>query len=748
MFNKKKSAFNLPKELTSMWRLALFIFFWQMSLSANAASGTLNGIIFDSRSGEPIQNALIVILNTNLYATSGINGTFRIDNVPFGNIQIKVTHLAYQENLINLSFSEEEKSLRILLIPKLIELSQVVVTDRYSISKFDEINELSGVLQGKELQRELGFTLASTLKNETGLAIRSMGPAPARPVIRGLGGDRVLISEDGRKTTDLSATSPDHAVTIDPFFVERIEVIRGPKTLLKTPTTIGGVVNVVRSEIPDEIHEAIHGSAGFFGESVNLGYLGAFTTDIPVEPFSARLELSRREAGDINTPEGKLENSYARNFNRSAGLSYIGSHGHLGVSFRRFDLDYGIPGGFVGAHPNGVDITLYREQINAAGKYDIGSSVFDNIEASLSNVTYRHKEFESSGRIGAEFKIINVMGYANINHKKIGMFNSGIAGISFESRDFNIGGFVFTPRSKSLNLSAYIFESFSNDKFGFEVGARYNFDRITPEKEDPSASIGYIRQRIYSTYSLSFSILYEFSDILVIGGNINKSSRVPTIEELYSEGPHLAAYSYETGNPNLNAESGIGTELFLFHQFNGIFFNLIFFNNYIFNYIIPRNTGKINYATFLPTYATTGVDAQLYGIELTSELKLTDRITLSLNSSYTRGKIQGAGESLPQIPPFKANSEVKYSTTRFVTGIGMESALRQNKVDFFEEPTAGYITLNSFFQYFLVTTGVVHNFSVNIDNMMNTIYRNHLSRVKSILPEAGRSFRLTYRMFF
>ncbi len=748
MFNKVYFAANVLKGLISNWRLVLFILLLQSTLFTQTFTGKINGIILDSRSGESIPNAAIVILNTELFATSKADGTFRIEDVQQGNIQIRVTHIAYQENLINLNFIEEEKTLRILLVPKLIELSQVVVTDRYSVSKFDEINELSGVLRGKELQRELGFTLASTLKNETGLAIRSMGPAPARPVIRGLGGDRVLISEDGRKTIDLSATSPDHAVSIDPFFVERIEVIRGPKTLLKTPTTIGGVVNVVRSEIPDEVHEAIHGSAGFFGESANLGYLGAFTTDIPVEPFTARLELSRREAGDIKTPEGKLENSYARNFNRSAGLSYVGTAGHLGISYRKFDLDYEIPGGFVGAHPNGVDITLYREQVNAAGRYNLSSSVFDNIEMSLSNVIYRHKEFESSGRIGAEFKIINVMGYANLNHKEIGMFNSGTAGISFESRDFNIGGFVFTPRSKSLNVSAYIFESFSNDKFGFEFGARYNFDKITPEQEDPSASIGYIRERIYNTYSLSFSILYEFSDILVIGGNINKSSRVPTIEELYSEGPHLAAYSYEIGNPELNAESGIGTELFFFHQLNGIFFNLIFFNNYIFDYIIPRNTGEINYATFLPIYATSGVDAQLYGIELTSGLKLTERITLSLNSSYTRGLIRGVGESLPQIPPFKANTEIKYSTARFVTGIGVEGASRQNKVDLFEEPTAGYITLNTFFQYFLVTSEIVHNFSVNIDNMLNTIYRNHLSRVKSILPEAGRSFRLTYRMFF
>ena len=192
------------------------------------------------------------------------------------------------------------------LIPKNIELDPVIVSDYKSYSKFDDLNELSNVLKGKNLERQLSLTLASTLKNEAGLAIRSMGPAPSRPVIRGLGSSRVLISEDGIKTTDLSATSPDHAVTIDPFTVSRIEVLRGPKILTQTPTSIGGIVNVVRDEIPTAIHDNITGQFGFFGETVNKGYLGSAMVEIPIQKIALKAEISHRNTNDLEYTSWKV----------------------------------------------------------------------------------------------------------------------------------------------------------------------------------------------------------------------------------------------------------------------------------------------------------------------------------------------------------------------------------------------------------------------------------------------------------
>jgi iron complex outermembrane recepter protein len=711
--------------------------------------GNITGVVRDSESSETIPNAVIHVINTDSYLTSKADGTFSISGLEEGVYQLKVTHIAYQENLIEIEVSENSnKNIRIFLIPKSIEIKPVIIRDRMYRSKFDELSEDSHVLKGRELQRELGFNLAATLRNETGLAIRSMGPAPARPVIRGLGGNRVLISEDGIEATDLSSTSPDHAVTIEPFSVTRIEVLRGPRVLLYTPVTTGGVVNVIREEIPEQVHHEIHGTAGIFGETVNSGYLGSLVAEIPFSPFAGRFEISKRNASDLNTPVGTLNNSSAQNFNYSAGGSFVSDFGYAGVSVRRFELDYGVPGGFVGAHPNGVNIEMFRDQINFKSRFNLNSKLLENIEAQFSRVLYRHKEFESSGRIGSEFRIVNLLGSVHLNHSENGLLNNGTLGASFESRDFTIGGFVFTPPTKSLKISAFIFENFNIKDFSFEFGGRYNFDKITPQYEKPNSNIGYIRERIFNTYSISFSALYSFSERIFFGSNVSKSSRVPTIEELFSEGPHLAAYSYETGNPNLSSESAFGTEFFIYHKFDKYFFNLSLFRNVITGYIIPRNSGEINFATFLPIYSTTGVDALLYGIEAQSEWNIISGFSLAASLSYTRGKFQEDNGSLPQIPPLKGNVELKYSLEDFMIGISSELAASQKLIDVFEEPTAGYTIFNSFIQYSILTGIFVHNISLSADNIFNKEYRNHLSRVKSILPEAGRNFRLTYRVYF
>lgn len=741
----KTYLFNgLPLHIT---RLVFFVLFFVQSVYSAGGKTDLTGFVMDVETSKPVENAVIQILQTEFYATSREDGSFHFSAVSERKIHLKITHLSYQEKLVLIDLeSDKNQNLVIYLLPRTINLSPVIVTGEIKPTLFDEMSEVSNVLKGKELQRDLGLTLAATLRNETGLAIRSMGPAPARPVIRGLGQNRVLITEDGISTSDLSATSPDHAVTLEPFTVERIEVIRGPKVLLYTPTTLGGVVNTVRREIPDEIHNQIHTSAGGYVESANKGYLGAVTTEIPFNPFAIKMELTKRNTSNLTTPVGELNNSYSDNLNYSIGTSLVKNWGYTGISFRNFELDYGVPGGFVGAHPNGVDIEIFRRQLNLKSQIITDNDFIKSLETNYSYSLYRHKEFEDNGRIGSEFKIQTHLASMNLNHNSIRFITSGTVGVSFEFREYEVGGFVFNPPSNSFNMSFFLFETFSFNRFHFEFGSRYNFDKINPLTEEPDAKIGNIRDRKFNTYSLSASTLYELSDIVFVGINLSKSSRVPTIEELFSEGPHLAAYSYEIGNPDLNAETGFGSEFFIYHKFENLFFNMNIFYNRLNNYILPRNTGEINFATFLPVYATTGAEAEFYGIENQLEWSLNSYFTITNSFSFTRGILRN-GESLPQIPPAKGKIEIRYNSNNIIVGLGTEWAAKQDKVDKFEEPTAGYMILNNFYQYNFQSGELIHSVALSIDNILNKEYRNHLSRVKSILPEAGRNFRLSYRIF-
>ena len=730
--------------------MSLFLVLYsQVVISQTTPVGTLEGIVLDGSNDMALQDAVVKIIELNTYDVTDKNGIFDFKSIPFGNYNIEISFVGYKTTITSIRMDQEiNKGLIVHLFTLPFETSTVVVTGLHTTTKFDDMNEFINVLKGKELQRELGLTLASTLKNETGLAIRSMGPAPARPVIRGLGSDRIAITEDGIQTTDLSATSPDHAVSVEPFTIDRIEVIRGPKVLLNNSTTMGGVVNIIRDEIPKEIPGKFSGNAGFYGESVNTGYLGGGVAQLPLGKFVLRAEATTRNAKDLRTPIGTLDNSDISTDNLSAGISFIDNWGFTGLSIREFKSDYGVPGGFVGAHPNGVDISMLKRQINGKINYQINSESFENIEFQLSRDYYKHTEYERADIIGAQFVIYNLRGSLDIANKKIGFLDFGTSGISFEARDFNIGGYVFTPPTKSLKLSTYSFQSFELNDFSFESGFRISYDEFNPDDSNPSTNNELIIDRKFFSYSLSLSTLYSINKTISLGININKTSRVPTIEELYSEGPHLAAYSYEIGNQNLESESGFGAELFSYIKNDNLFLMLTVFRNDFSYFIIPRNTGKINSQTLLPIYQTEGVSAIFYGVESYLEFKLLEYFTFSNTLSFTYGNFKESGNPLPQIPPLKNIIQVKYLNGNFITGVSTEIAAAQNRVDLFETSTAGYAVFNAFIQYSIETGSLIHNISLNGDNLFNKEYRNHLSRVKVIMPEAGINFKLSYRLYF
>jgi iron complex outermembrane receptor protein len=721
--------------------ILIFNIFYSFSQSQDFE---IAGKILNAENSEPVSNAVIFIPETEQFTTSNKDGDFSLKNLNNNKIRLKITHLTFQEKIIDLSLDNNfPKNLLIYLIPKSINLSPVIVLGNNQVSFLDELSKYSSILSGKELQRNLSQTLASTLKNEAGLSIRSMGPAPSRPVFRGLSQDRIIIGEDGFNTVDLSSTSPDHAVTLEPFQSERIEVLRGPKVLTRSSTSLGGIINVIKNDIPVQIHNQIHFNIGGYYESANKGFLTGIQTEIPIAPFSAKFELSRKKTKDLKTPIGYLNNSYSENFNSNLGLSFFQDWGMIGSSFKIYNLDYGVPGGFVGAHPFGVKIEIEKQQINALSKVKLGNN---DLEIRFSNNQFRQKEFEYDGLIGSDFAIITNSGEICFNHSPILLFSEGTSGISFEHRDFNIGGYVFTPPSYSLNISSFIYQNLRFERFNIEVGFRYSYDKINPKREKISSRIGKIEKKIFHNLSISLATIYQLSERVFTGVNFSKSSRVPTIEELYSEGPHLAAYSYEVGNPNLKSETGFGSEFYIYHKFDKLFFNLnIFYYNFD-RFIIPQKTGEINYQTFLPIYAHNDARALQYGFDGTLEWKLQENIIFSNSLSYVKGLFKDTKKPLPQIPPLKGEVGLRYYYDGLNLGVFVEWANSQKRVDKFEEETAGYAIVNLFSQYIFQVKNIVNNVSVVIENLFNKEYRNHLSRVKSIMPEAGFNVRVIYRI--
>ena len=725
---------------------ALVIVFSSTGFSLN---NTLRGLVVDSETNQSIPLVTIEIVESGRMTITSDSGYFFFNKLQDGDYSLKLIHLSYKEKLIKLKFNSiNNKLIIIYLEPKQIEISTVTVSDFDEVKSYDDLLELSNTLKGKELTKELGFTLAATLKNETGLSIRSMGSAPSRPIIRGLGSDRIIISEDGNKATDLSATSPDHAVTIEPFSSEKVEIIRGPKVLTKTSTSIGGLINIIKHEIPISIHEKTYGTAGSYFESMNHAFLTSLQAEIPFTPFSSKIELSKSSSNNVHSAEGELKNSNANNYNLSAGLSYFFHNNMVGFSVREYSLEYGIPGGFIGAHPFGADIKLFRQQANARLKLNFHNFFYDSFEFNYSLVKYRHQEFEHSGRIGSEFRIINNLARVELSHKNRNIFSEGILGFSFENRDFNVGGFVFTSPSLSYNYSLYALETVKFNKLIIELSVRLSHDIIKPYQEKLNTKIGDIRRRVFTNYSTAAAFIYQVTKVVHVGINISKSSRVPTIEELYSEGPHLAAYSYEVGNPDLKSESGWSGDLFVYHKFTKLYYNFNFFYYSFDKFIIPRNNGEINYSTFLPIYETVGLPARLFGFESQIEWNFWEDFYLTNNFNYTIGEFSNTKKPLPQIPPTKGFISLEYRNDIFLIGIKGDFAFSQKQVDNFETKTSGFLIFNAFANYTFDAFRNIHSVSLQLENLTNKIYRNHLSRIKVIMPEPGFNARIIYKLYF
>lgn len=709
--------------------------------------GTLLGYVRDSETAEPVSGVQVLLTEITRSGMSHEDGHFYIPELPLGKYTLRTFRIGYQNIVVSVNINHCDTNRVVLKITNSpLEIAAIQVTENAESMNLATTPDI--LLENKKLRQQLGRTIAETIANEPGLDQRSMGPAPARPVLRGMSGDRLLLLEDGERTGDLSATAADHAVVIEPMTADRIEVIRGPAALIYGSNTLGGVVNVARGYIPTTWLNHIHGTATYQGETVNSGHSGGFAVTGPLGPLSLRLDGSVRHAGDIRTPIGQLKNTDILTGNASAGLGLTRAWGNLGVAGSYYKSDYGIPGGFVGAHPNGVDIKLNRRHFEAQARFNFPDRLIHQLKLHGTFSRYYHKELESSGILGIEFGVLSYH-FSGIAHlRDFGWLKNGILGVWSEIRDYASGGFTFTPPTKEYTGAAFIYEEVHLGKWIFQTALRFDQRLVKPTHELFSKKIGWIRERTFADFSGAFSGMYPINHALTFGGRGMRSFRAPGIEELFSEGPHLAAYAFEVGNPELNAETGFGLEVFTRVTGSRGQAELTFFRNQISGYIFPQNTGLLNYRTLLPTYQFIGLDAVLLGSEFTAEYEILKHLALTGMVSYVRGELTDRQTPLPWMPPLSSKLQLKFTRENWGFGASLRSAAPQARLGEFEERTAGFTVLDLNAQYLLSRGHLLHAFDAILENISNTEYRRHLSRVKSIVPEPGRNFKLLYRIYF
>jgi iron complex outermembrane receptor protein len=401
----------------------------------------------------------------------------------------------------------------------------------------------------------------------------------------------------------------------------------------------------------------------------------------------------------------------------------------------------------VGGHEEGVRVEMERSSTKAELHMDQGVGPFESLEADAVYTWYRHSEIEPPDILGTFFKRQAVSGELLARHGAVGPFTSGAVGGRASGERHDFGGSLDTPDARLFTAAAFLYQEMDLDPVVVEAGLRYDWSRVEPLQPDPESDIGNVRTRSFQAASGSVGLLYRATELMTLGASVARAFRTPDVNELYSEGPHLAAYSFEVGNPDLGTEVGTGVDVFVRLGSGRLQAELTGFHNRISGYVFPRETGDTS-RTRLPVFQFSSEDAVLTGFETSLRWTVVPDLVVEGTSSFVRGTVEDTDEPLPLIPPFQGRIALEYARPGWFARAETRLAAEQDRLGAFETATDGYAVHNLAAGARVTLAGRLHVLTLTAENVTDQVYRNHLSRVKEIMPEAGRGITLTYRVVF
>jgi iron complex outermembrane recepter protein len=702
---------------------------------AYAENGSIHGTISDD-DDRPIPGVLVFLSPTNKSATTNADGSFGFSALQPGQYQLKATASGFKDVHQAITI-EAEKTISVDLKMAISPLSEnVVVTASPETQTTLKTYQPTNTLTSTDLQQNLSGTLGETLKEQPGVNMRNFGPGAARPVIRGFDGDRVLILQDGQRTGDLSSQSGDHGVPIDPASVEKIEVIRGPASLLYGSNAIGGVVNAI-TEFHDSPFNGFEGHVTAEYGSVNEEGAGNGHVDVGTGNMIFHVAGGVRDASDYDTAHGTIQNSQTHTDLGRFGGDYVTDSGSfLGVIYNLDDLKYGIP-----LDPNDEevrDLHIHRHHFDFHGGTSENGTGFHHLRFNAAYTDYRHDEI-ANGEIGTTFNN-NVFEFRGlIDHPGYGRL-TGSLGISGLHRDYEtVGEEVLAPHTKQNNISVFDYEQLGMNWGSLQFGARLDHTSYTPEEN--------FIDRSFTGVSGSSGVVVNIGSKSAFAANYGLAYRAPAIEELYNNGPHDGTLSFEIGDPNLDRELGNSFDASIRHQSDRIQAEFTAFYAKILNFIFFAPNGETDEESGLPIVLYQQGDSRFAGYEANVVAGLTKWLWVKVGSDYVDAQLDD-GRHLPRIPPLRGHFGVELRYNGFIVSPEIVAVSKQDKVFDLETPTDGYTLFNIAASYTRNTQRLTHTFTVALKNTTDEFYRNHINVLKAIAPEPGRSFKFAYTLGF
>lgn len=715
-----------------------------------AAAQSITGVVRDQE-GRPLSQAQVVVLPGARTAMTDSEGRFRLAGMGVGEYRLEVSLIGYApvSRAVRVGGGTVEPlELRLATTP--LTLGGIEVTASGTGRAPASVLQATSQLSGKALERELSGTLAQTLKYQPGIAVRFNGPAAAMPVMRGLTGDRVLVLQDGQRASDLAGSASDHGVTIDPLAAQRVEVVRGPATLLYGNNALGGVVNVISGDISGGVPLRPQFALAAQSESAYPGGALNARASVPLgNEWSVTGRAGLRSAGDMRIGDDpvlgdRLENTDLRSWNGSLAVSRTAVRWSGSMAARVYDFAYGLPVP-PGADP--VDLRGGRLELAGRGEVETGWEVLPSVRADLTLQEYDHDEIDDSEVIQQRFvlatRTLNVL----VRQAGMGPFREGAWGVSALTKDYAATGpAALTPAADSRTFGVFAFQEMGLGLGGtaLQLGGRYDRYAIASRE---SEKFGPAVSRLFDALSGSVGLSAPLSEGLTASVTASRSFRAPTVEELFSGAPHAGTGAVEYGDPALREERGRAFEAVVHLRTSRLNGQVAAFSNHIDDYIQPVFVKDTTIGgAVLPVFVYAQSAARLRGIEGSIEAALTRTVAIALRGDYLDAQ-QADGTPLSFMPPPRLGLTLRWDNGTFALGGDAHHELEQGRTGAADEaPTHAHTILRIDAAARLRVLGHVHSVTLRVDNLTNALHRESTSRIKDFAPAAGRNIAIGYRV--
>jgi len=719
-----------------------FIFLCGFSAMAQN-TGVLRGTVTLEQNGQPLHNAQVTVVQLRRTVNTDEGGQYQFERVPPGTYRVVVHAAGFPDAVATVNVASGETATLDFQMKLSPLREEVTVTaagqEQLAFEAYQSVETISSI----ELAQRSHTSIGEVLENEPGVAKRSFGPGSARPVIRGFDGDRVLVLQDGLNVGSLGSQSGDHGEPLDVLNLDRVEIVRGPATLLYGSNAIGGVVNAISNhfDAPDRPQEGLRGYLTSSVGSANALGGGGGGIEYGVGNFLFWGNASGQRTGDYSTPLGKVPNSKTRYGNGGGGLGYYADRGFFAFGYNYDRRRYGVP--FAGQIESGgaenapIDLSMRRHNARLSGGLRDLDAFITGLRFSLDYADYQHKELEGDV-VRTTFNNKQYAYRGLFDQKKVGRW-SGSFGFSGLHRDYEtIGAETLAPPVRQNVFAAFTLQQIDFERFGFQFGGRIENTRYRPTGAP---------DRSFTGFSGAAGMRFNLAEGWTFVANYTHSYRAPALEELYNNGPHIGTLTFEVGNPNLRRELGNGLDLSLRHSSRRVRAEANFFYYRIKDFVFLAPTGEIEDG--LPVANYSQAKSRYSGAELKAEIGLVpDRLFLDLGFDTVKARIISTDTPLPRIPPTRGRVGLDFRFNGLSVRPEVVLADRQNDIFPLETPTAGYAVFNLLASYTIPRQHYLHVFGVEAFNLGDRLYRNHVSFIKDLAPEIGRGVRFNYTLRF